>query len=173
MKPNTFTHLENLCRAKRIVCERYGKRIELTTPDGSVKAECATVAEALDTVQNDSTFFSLPTIASKPAAEKVETYTYTVRDGGMKIRMAFHGVAILADNNWQYGVTWEPTEKKAEHAALVAVAEAIADERRLENIKGEREADELNTEAISLSIVAARGNTDQALANLAAIRNQG
>lgn len=60
MKTNTYAHLEKLCAAKRIVCERRGKKIELTTPDGGTTAECETVAEALDTFRNDPAFAALP-----------------------------------------------------------------------------------------------------------------
>lgn len=59
-RPNSFARLEALCAAKEIVCERRGKKIELTTPCGGTTAECDSVAEALDTVQRDSTFADLP-----------------------------------------------------------------------------------------------------------------
>jgi len=62
MRTNTFSHLEGLCRAKRIVCERIHGRIELTTPNGGTTAECNNVAEALDVVRNDSTFCDLPIV---------------------------------------------------------------------------------------------------------------
>lgn len=60
MNKNTFKNLESHCYARGIVCERYGRKIEMTTPDGSTTAECSTVQEGFDTLQNDSTFSSLP-----------------------------------------------------------------------------------------------------------------
>jgi len=66
MKTNTFRHLETLCAGKGIVCEKRGRKIELTTPDGGTTAECDSVAEALDTYRNDSTFSALP-IQIRPA----------------------------------------------------------------------------------------------------------
>lgn len=60
MRTNTYEHLEGLARAKGVNCERRGKKIELTTPGGGTTAECATVAEALDTMRNDETFSKLP-----------------------------------------------------------------------------------------------------------------
>lgn len=55
-----FHHLQADCRAKGVVCERSGRKVELTTPDGSVTAECDTVAEAIDAFHYDATFASLP-----------------------------------------------------------------------------------------------------------------
>lgn len=60
MKTNTYDHLENLAAAKGIVCERRGRKIELTIPSGAVTAECDSVAEALDTMRGDPTFSDLP-----------------------------------------------------------------------------------------------------------------
>jgi hypothetical protein len=59
-RTNTFEHLESLCHGKGIVCERNGRKIELTTPDGGTTAECDSVSEALDTYRNDATFSKLP-----------------------------------------------------------------------------------------------------------------
>jgi len=47
VRTNTLSHLKNMCAIKDIVCEKTRGRIELTTPDGSTTAECATVEEAL------------------------------------------------------------------------------------------------------------------------------
>lgn len=60
VRANSFASLERLCAGKRIVCERRGKKIELTTPDGSVTAECESLAEAWDTYRNDHAFCNLP-----------------------------------------------------------------------------------------------------------------
>jgi hypothetical protein len=62
MRTNTYSHLEALAASKRIVCERTGKRITLTTPDGGTTAECDSVAEALDTLSSDPTFADLPIV---------------------------------------------------------------------------------------------------------------
>lgn len=71
MRTDTFAHLENLCRSKRIVCERNGRKINLITPDGSVNAECESLAEAFDTLKNDPTFANLPIVLAKaPEAPK-------------------------------------------------------------------------------------------------------
>lgn len=67
MRTNTFSHLFALADARRIVCERTGKRITLTTPDGGTTAECDSVAEALDTLRSDPTFAALPIVLAKPA----------------------------------------------------------------------------------------------------------
>jgi hypothetical protein len=73
MKTNTFEHHESLARSKGIVCERRSARkIELTTPCGGTTAECATVAEALDTLRTDPTFSDLPIKCQKPSAAPVE-----------------------------------------------------------------------------------------------------
>jgi len=81
---NTFSHFNGLCDSKRIVCERRGKKISLTTPDGATTAECDSVKDAMDTVRNDPTFANLPIVISqrrpvgeKMAATKVELYKYT------------------------------------------------------------------------------------------------
>lgn len=34
MRTDTFEHLQGLCAGKGIVCERRGKKIDMTTPDG-------------------------------------------------------------------------------------------------------------------------------------------
>lgn len=70
MRTDTFAHLENLCRSKRIVCERNGRKINLITPDGSVNAECESLAEAFDTLKNDNTFAKLPIVLAKPACDQ-------------------------------------------------------------------------------------------------------
>lgn len=76
MKTNTYQHLENLAAAKGIVCERTGRKIELTTPDGSVTAEDYSVADALDTLRNDSTFSDLPIqIRTVPSAAYTKKQT--------------------------------------------------------------------------------------------------
>lgn len=67
MKTNTFKHLENLCAVKGIVCERRGRKIELTTPGGGTTAECESLAEALDTYRTDPAFSTLPVRIQAPA----------------------------------------------------------------------------------------------------------
>lgn len=89
MRTNTFAHLEALCEAKGIVCERRRGRIELTTPNGGTTAECESVAEALDTYRNDDTFSSLPfkLVSRTEQVRRVEScksapelYEYTVHN---------------------------------------------------------------------------------------------
>lgn len=70
MRTDTFAHLEKLCQAKRIVCERNGKKINLITPDGSVNAECESLTEAFDTLKNDDTFAKLPIVIAKAACDQ-------------------------------------------------------------------------------------------------------
>lgn len=64
----TFLDLERHCARYNICCERTGRKIELTTPDGSVTAECSSVADAIATVIGDSTFSSLPRFFGTPSA---------------------------------------------------------------------------------------------------------
>ena len=56
----TFKQLEIACKQKGIVCERTGRTVELTTPDGGTTAECETVGEAVNTFFYDHVFASLP-----------------------------------------------------------------------------------------------------------------
>ena len=76
MKTNTFEHLESMCASKGIICERRGRKIELTTPDGAITAECASISEALDTYRNDPTYSDLPiqirTAVASPSPERWE-----------------------------------------------------------------------------------------------------
>lgn len=65
----TFTTLERLCAAKGIVCERRGRKIELTTPDGSVTAEADTVADAFADYDSEP-FRSLPIKLAKIKLEQ-------------------------------------------------------------------------------------------------------
>lgn len=63
MNTETFTHLENLCAAKHIGCERASQGsplIKLTTPDRKITRFCKGVREALEVVRNDPVFSSLP-----------------------------------------------------------------------------------------------------------------
>ncbi len=60
VRADTFEHLQGLCAGKGIICERRGRRIELTTPCGGTTAECSSIGEALDTYRNDPTFSDLP-----------------------------------------------------------------------------------------------------------------
>ncbi len=83
MKTNTFTHLEALCAGKGIVCERRGRKIELTTPCGGTCAECDNVRDALDTVRNDDTFAGLPirmrAAVAEPTPEERERLQRIIR----------------------------------------------------------------------------------------------
>lgn len=81
MRANTFSHLEALASSKRIVCERTGKRITLTTPDGGTTAECDSVAEALDTLRSDSTFADLPIVLAKPMTQATPEETALAAKG--------------------------------------------------------------------------------------------
>ena len=91
MKTNTFEHLENLCRAKGIVCERYSRnRITLTTPSGGTEAECKTVTEALDCIRHDETFCNLPVILRAPAT--AETNAQSIRTMRKAIAATFPAI---------------------------------------------------------------------------------
>lgn len=107
MKTNTFSHLENLCAGKRIVCERRGKVIELTTPCGGTTAECDSVAEALDTVATDPTFSKLPIVMSRrelaaPFAQHAESPSEIRRSDARvvhsiaQLRKSARGIRVLA-----------------------------------------------------------------------------
>lgn len=61
----TFERLVSACGQHGIVCNKSRGRIELTTPNGGTTAECATVREAWDTFENDTTFSSLPVLPIK------------------------------------------------------------------------------------------------------------
>lgn len=86
MKTNTFENLEKLCRGKKIVCERRGKKIELTTPCGGTTAECDSLAEAFDTYHTDPAFDKLPMHVfgprHAPPVVAPELYEYTFRNEG-------------------------------------------------------------------------------------------
>lgn len=102
MKTNTFEHLENLCRLRRIVCERrHSRKIELTTPDGGTTAECVSVADALNTLHSDTAFSSLPlhlpgtkaNVDEKPAARRVreaEEFKRKLDESDKRIREAMY-----------------------------------------------------------------------------------
>lgn len=57
-RTNTFAHLEGLCWSKGIVCERVGKRIELTL--GGTTGTYDSVREALDGYRHEEPFCSAP-----------------------------------------------------------------------------------------------------------------
>jgi len=104
MKTNTFEHLENLCRAKGIVCERYSRnRITLTTPSGGTEAECKTVTEALDCIRHDETFCNLPVILRAPAT--AETNAQSIRTMRKAIAATFPAImddTEAAREGWIY-----------------------------------------------------------------------
>lgn len=132
MKTNTFEHLQGLCAGKRIVCERNGRKIDLTTPDGSVSAECESVAEALDVVGHDPAFCKLPIVLhAGPAksSQPAEQYEYKLSNqnavinttraqtlnealmnfgGGFEVEGWFHGVAMVKKGKDFFGVKWQP-----------------------------------------------------------------
>lgn len=148
MKTNTFEHLESLCRAKRIVCERRGKRIELTTPDGGTTAECSTVTEALDTVRGDSTFAALP-IVFAPARPELYEYRLSSHTGetlkeatgetiddvaaqwGMMIDRSFptggNAAVLTTDGKQSFLVTWRRVTQhtRTEYKTLPDIENAI------------------------------------------------
>jgi hypothetical protein len=154
MRTNTFAHLEALASSKRIVCERTGKRITLTTPDGGTTAECDSVAEALDTLTGDPTFAALPIVLAKPAApaRPAELYEYRLSNHtgetlqectaeclneaaacfGLTIDRSFStgaNAAVLRDmRGHSYLVTWRKVQSETE---LAAKGEAIAKALRL------------------------------------------
>ena len=119
MKTNTFRHLETLCAGKGIVCEKRGRKIELTTPDGGTTAECDSVAEALDTYRNDSTFSALPIqirTAPKPAPvdqriPQLEEMARTMVGDGKAPNLFFvsrKGVILTVTRNYRHAyVQWE------------------------------------------------------------------
>lgn len=55
-KDGTFKRLQQECWVKGIVCERYGRKIELTTPAGGTTAVCDSVAEGFQTLLYDDAF---------------------------------------------------------------------------------------------------------------------
>lgn len=136
MRTDTFEHLQGLCAGKGIVCERRGKKIDMTTPNGGTTAECDSVAEAFDTLRGDPTFSELPLRLGKPAAIVAsEVYVYSFwsqaerikqveaecldeavcRFGdGYEIESWFKGMATIKNKNIGlfFGVTWK--EKKPE-----------------------------------------------------------
>jgi len=146
MRTNTYSHLEALASSKRIVCERTGKRITLTTPDGGTTAECDSVAEALDTLASDPTFSALPIVLAP--ARPAELYEYRLsnhtgetlqectaeclddaaRHFNMDINRNFPtgaNAAVLEDSStgFSFLVTWRKVESES---ALAAKGEAIA-----------------------------------------------
>lgn len=137
MKTGSFEHLEQYCTARGIVCQRVGRTIELTTPDGGTTAEEPTLAEAWSTVQGDTTFSTLP-VRPKPAPQPVRQgpelyrYSFYMANGprasadmtastldeaaekagftDFKRRIAFKGFGVLIHNpsGATIGVKWEP-----------------------------------------------------------------
>lgn len=59
-RQTAFNRLVSKCNAQGIVCERFGRRIELTTPDGGTTAVCHSVTDAWAEYHNDPAFFALP-----------------------------------------------------------------------------------------------------------------
>lgn len=130
MRSDTFEHLEALCATRRVACERRGKKVLLTVPDGSVQAECDGVRDALDTMRTDPAFKDLP-LRLAPAPE---AYAYEVREGdrvtqrataasldealdrlgwhaGWQVLHQFHGMAVVRSSHGHaYGVTWANVE---------------------------------------------------------------
>lgn len=133
MKTNTFEHLESLCAGVGVVCERDGKKINLTVPNGSVSAECDGVRDALDTMRSDPTFSKLPILLRREAKSypqpspamdvyvyKFETQAETVKTieaeslneavakfgSDYEIALAFKSNAIITNGKMQFGVTW-------------------------------------------------------------------
>lgn len=83
MKTGSYEHLESYCAGKGIICQRIGKRIKLTTPDGGTTAEETSVRDAWSTVKTDPTFCDLPiqVLRRPPAPQPVrvdqqERYEY-------------------------------------------------------------------------------------------------
>lgn len=123
----TFANLERLCASKNVCCERRGRAIHITIPSGAVSAECATVAEAFDTMTGDSTFSDLPNIAAESyrylffdrnrciGQVDAETLTNALElkdwgDFGTKaqpvIRNELFNMAVVNVGNSTIGVTW-------------------------------------------------------------------
>jgi hypothetical protein len=126
MRTDTFEHLQRLCAGKGIVCERRGKKIELTTPSGGTTAECESVAEAFDTLRGDPTFSELPIkLAKAPKADvyvyKFETQAETIKTieaeslndavtefGDVyEIESWFKTCAVIKGRGMYFGVTWK------------------------------------------------------------------
>lgn len=130
MRTNTFEHLQGLCAGKGIVCERRGKKINMTTPDGGTTAECESLAEAFDTLRGDPTFSDLPIKLGKAPVVPMEVYVYEFRGqasvvktveaecldeaiarfgDGYEIERYFAGVAFIRHKKTglDFGVTWK------------------------------------------------------------------
>lgn len=130
MRIDTFEHLQGLCAGKGIVCERRGKKIDMTTPDGGTTAECESVAEAFDTLRGDPTFADLPIKLAKAPAVPMDVYVYEFRGqasvvktveaecldeavarfgDGYEIESWFSGMATIKNKNLGlfFGVTWK------------------------------------------------------------------
>lgn len=136
MRSDTFEHLEALCATRRVVCERRGKKVLLTVPDGSVQAECDGVRDALDTMRTDPTFKDLPLDMAR-VLPPAEAYDYEVREGsrvtqrttasslnealdqlgwhaGWHVLHQFYGMAVVRSSHGHaYGVTWKRVENNS------------------------------------------------------------
>lgn len=102
MKTGSYEHLESYCAGKGIICQRIGKRIKLTTPDGGTTAEETSVRDAWSTVKTDPTFADLPIRLAcranvdepKPVrVAKPEQYRYTFYNNNGVVA----GPAIIAE----------------------------------------------------------------------------
>lgn len=126
MRTDTFEHLQGLCASKGIVCERRGKKIEMTTPNGGTTAECESVAEAFDTLRGDPTFSELPIKLGKAPQPDVYVYKFETQaktvmtieaesldeavtkfGDDYKIEAWFKTCAVIKGRGMYFGVTWK------------------------------------------------------------------
>lgn len=76
----TFERLQSICASKAIVCERRGRKVELTTPCGGTTAECDGVNDAYATLANDPTFHDLPIVLRKHPEVNIDTRRENLRN---------------------------------------------------------------------------------------------
>lgn len=65
MKLKTYLALEDLCRARGIICERRGRVIYLVTPDGVTTVACHSVREAWETALKGDPFKGLKVVTPR------------------------------------------------------------------------------------------------------------
>lgn len=128
MRTDTFEHLQGLCAGKGIICERRGKKIEMTTSDGGTTAECESVAEAFQELRSDPTFADLPIKLAKAPVLPKEVYVYTFETQAETVKVIeaesldeavcifgdiyeieswFKSCAVIKGRGMFFGVTWK------------------------------------------------------------------
>lgn len=119
----TFERLQQACGLRGIVCERTRGKIELTTPNGGTTAECATVREAWDTYEGDTTFSSLPVLPIKLGKPAYLNVRHT--DGPWKIQDSAGHLSVTCPRQQIAVIIPFPT--RAEQIANAKLIEAAPD----------------------------------------------